>query len=487
MTEISTYSHADPLPLDALVQRVGLGRYQHIVYLILGVHYLCDGAEAIAISLLNVVLQQYWDLSDAEVSSLGSAVFFGCFIGTIVSGTLSDNIGRKQIFMVNLGISFCASLISAFAPNFSFMLLCRAIYGLTVGCMMPCFAAYMTEITPGDMRGKALAIVASLFTVGELIAWILSLFCLDSYTSGNWRLMLFWVALPNFISLVVAFYYLEESPRFAIFQDLDKGLEILNKMHKLNHKGRELKLDSEDRNRLKNWIRLQNENQKENLSSIKSLFNKQNKMITIKLWIIWFVLSFVYYGIIFILPMVYSAENVNNEQDAGLYDLFWAIAGEVPAYAFCYWMVEHPKFGRKNTLTISFVSCAIINLLAVVSDGILLNLLLFLARTFSISAFTIIYTYTTEMYHTKYRTTGHGIANAASRIGGVFMPWVSILAFRVSSRFPFVVYALCCACAAVACFLMPYDTQGRELDKVEQELNVFVGPIEKEVDKKLME
>src|SRR3954468_10911122 len=48
-------------------------------------------------------------------------------------GTLSDSFGRRPVILVALGIYTLASLGAAFAPNFAWLLACRALQGLAGG------------------------------------------------------------------------------------------------------------------------------------------------------------------------------------------------------------------------------------------------------------------------------------------------------------------------------------------------------------------
>ena len=477
------FEKSDPITIDSLLNRVRLGKYQYWIYLVLGVHYICDGAEAIAISLLGGILQKEWNISNSQISSLGSAVFLGIFVGSVLSGLLSDYFGRKKIFMYSLFMSIITCFLSAFAPTYNTMLFIRALFGVSVGFIQPCFAAYIAEITPQDQRGRALSVVSMLFTVGELIGWFCARVFLDSYTSGKWRVLLFWVAVPNLIAFVIAMVLLEESPRFAIFHNFDNGINVLNTMHKMNNQGRELALDEYEREDLKKWIETEKNKKFTKESKVKMIFNKENWSVTWKLGIMWFVLSFTYYGIIFILPMMYSAQtsDSSDENKDNLNDLLWGIFGELPSYAACYWLIENPAFGRKNSLTLSYWGCAIACIIVFFSNGVIMNILVFLSKFFMMSAFNVIYIYTSEMYHTSYRTTGFGITSSASRIGASIMPWISIAAFGITPKLPFVIYAVTCVVAAIVTMMMPYDTQGRELDKSHEQQE------EEEKDKPLLE
>ena len=56
------------------------------------------------------------------------------------------------------------------------------------------------------------------------------------------------------------------------------------------------------------------------------------------------------------------------------------------------------------------------------------------------------------------------MASAIGRVGSCVMPVVSINLLYYNTYCPFLAYGVFGACAAVATYLLPYDTQGKYLD-----------------------
>lgn len=76
----------------------------------------------------------------------------GQFASAPVLGQLSDRFGRKRILLVSQIVAATSLLLLAFAPSLVFILLARAMFGLTAG-NISVTAAYVADHTdPGDRR-----------------------------------------------------------------------------------------------------------------------------------------------------------------------------------------------------------------------------------------------------------------------------------------------------------------------------------------------
>src|SRR5262249_61641707 len=71
--------------------------------------------------------------SPAEAAAIGSATIFGMFIGTAGQGQLSDRFGRRFIYQFNLLLFGIFTILGAFAPSVTVLVICRFIAGLGLG------------------------------------------------------------------------------------------------------------------------------------------------------------------------------------------------------------------------------------------------------------------------------------------------------------------------------------------------------------------
>src|SRR5262249_7699570 len=104
----------------------------------------------------------------AEVAAVGSATIFGMFIGTAGQGQLSDRFGRRFIYQFNLLLFGVFTILGAFAPNVTLLIICRFIAGLALGAEQPLCFAYAGKYSQKAIRGRILAII---HFVGGALVW----------------------------------------------------------------------------------------------------------------------------------------------------------------------------------------------------------------------------------------------------------------------------------------------------------------------------
>src|SRR5499433_4379105 len=166
--------------------------------------------------------------SGAEVALVGSATIFGMFIGTAGQGQFSDRFGRRFIYQFNLLLFGVFTIIGAFAPNVTVLVICRFIAGLGLGAEQPLAFAYAGEYSPKLIRGRILAIV---HFIGGACVWpIAALFTLAFRDSIGWRGV--WIVIGIGALIVWVFRFaLPESPRYLSTHG--RGKEALDVLARL--------------------------------------------------------------------------------------------------------------------------------------------------------------------------------------------------------------------------------------------------------------
>mmetsp|Transcript_509 Transcript_509/g.57 ORF Transcript_509/g.57 Transcript_509/m.57 type:complete len:175 (+) Transcript_509:771-1295(+) len=144
-------------------------------------------------------------------------------------------------------------------------------------------------------------------------------------------------------------------------------------MIKRNHKKvyEAVKLKEYEKEKVLNWISKVKEVEIKK-PGYGQLFNSHYKWITIKTMLMWFSLSFVYYGIMYILPTalfkLHGSDMVNekvredddvekdNDDFAGI--ALTALV-EIPSCIAAAILIEVKKVGRKNSLALAYLLCSI--------------------------------------------------------------------------------------------------------------------------------
>jgi len=192
----------------------------------------------VAIGILNyVIVHVVWFRPMSEVGLMGSGLFIGFFLGSVFSGSLADRYGRKTPFLVYMILILVTGIGSAAAPNFPVLLVTRALFGVVVGLNLPTCASVLAEVTPKEQRGRNYVLVSTLFTVGEILAVVIAAALkVEEVGSERWRALLVWVSVPALIAFFVGIKWLDESPRYMLTKNAEKGLDIFRRMYRMNKK-----------------------------------------------------------------------------------------------------------------------------------------------------------------------------------------------------------------------------------------------------------
>ncbi len=111
------------------------------------------------------------------LASFVAAMFSGLFLGTSLFSFLADRLGRRAIFTYSLLWYSAATVIMAFQNDAFGLNLWRFVVGLGVGVELVTIDAYLSEMVPAQLRGRAFAlnnfIQFSAVPVVAFAAWML--------------------------------------------------------------------------------------------------------------------------------------------------------------------------------------------------------------------------------------------------------------------------------------------------------------------------
>lgn len=262
------------------------------------------------------------------------------------------------------------------------------------------------------------------------------------------------------IPLVLTCY---ESPKFLLsVSRYDEGFYVLGEL--LDNK-RYLLSES-----TKAQIREQYENfMQGNKSNYKDLFNNTNLKVSIQLFVLWYIVSFVYYGLIYILPQIYSKvaldKNDSSELNAEMYNeiivnIILSCLFEIPTDVINATVPNIKIFGRVRTILLGFIFSFIFNILSYVNH-LWIPILASLSKAMINISFGVLYTYTIEAYPTYMRTTGLGMSNFFSRMGGFTTPIINQFIFNMNEYYPFINFGLTSFIGVILTYYLPFETLGR--------------------------
>ena len=149
----------------------------------------------------------------------------GFSLSQLVYGPLSDRFGRRIIVLTGLGICSLSSLLSAFAPTASFLLLARLVQGIGAGVTNSIFRAVMRDIFDGPQLAKLGSYVGVVFAVAPALAPIIGGYLHDLFGWRSSFIFLFFLIGAAWMTL---WFYLPETnkqlnPHAAQFKHIIKN------------------------------------------------------------------------------------------------------------------------------------------------------------------------------------------------------------------------------------------------------------------------
>jgi putative MFS transporter len=151
----------------------------------------------------------------SDQAGFASATFLGLFLGTVLFARVADRFGRRAIFTASLIWYAAASVVMAASTTALQIDLWRLVAGVGIGVELVTIDAYVSELAPARLRGRAFAVNQSIqflaVPIVALICW--RLLPLSPLGIAGWR----WVMLIGAAGALVVWVIraaLPESPRW---------------------------------------------------------------------------------------------------------------------------------------------------------------------------------------------------------------------------------------------------------------------------------
>ncbi|PQM55109.1 MAG: hypothetical protein CML39_08980 [Rhodobacteraceae bacterium] len=132
-----------------------------------------------------------------------TSVFLGISTGQLLFGPISDSIGRKKTALIGLLIFGFSNLISIFATDYTFFLMCRFFQGLGAGATVVVSRAIARDIYSGTKLARLMSLVSSIFILVPVLAPSMGqlIITLSSWQFIPITIMLFCFSLTLWISI----------------------------------------------------------------------------------------------------------------------------------------------------------------------------------------------------------------------------------------------------------------------------------------------
>lgn len=153
-----------------------------------------------------------FSLELSQETLIVSILLLGAFIGSAVTGPLTDRWGRRlPTFFIAL-LFLVAPWLSAIATSFDALLFARFLCGVAVGAISVIVPLYLAEIATDSRRGAFVSLNQLFITIGVLVAYLINYLFSDT---SDWRTMFLLGMLPAAVQCVTIFFF-PESPRWLL-------------------------------------------------------------------------------------------------------------------------------------------------------------------------------------------------------------------------------------------------------------------------------
>jgi sugar porter (SP) family MFS transporter len=189
---------------------------------------LLFGYDWVVIGGAKPFYESYFQLNSPElVGWANSCALIGCFLGSIITGWLSDRFGRKKLLLISAVLFAVSSILTGWSYSFTAFIAWRMSGGVAIGIASNVSPTYIAEVSPAAWRGRLVTLNQLTIVVGILAAQIANWLIADKVTDGasreliraswngqyGWRWMFTAVALPAIVFFLGALF-IPESPRW---------------------------------------------------------------------------------------------------------------------------------------------------------------------------------------------------------------------------------------------------------------------------------
>jgi len=432
--ESQTTSHNS---LTDLIGETPMSAFQVLVVIMCFILNMNDGIDVLVVSYTGSEIMSEWGLTKALQGYIFSSGLAGMTLGCLFIAPIADRIGRRKLFIFAIALESIAMILSSLVTGYYQLLVLRFLAGLGIGGLLPTMAAVASEISNNRRKDLAVGFVQAGWPIGAILmgfytAWIVPQF--------GWRSAYLSAGVISAVMLVMVILFMPESIEYLLKK------QPVNALYRIN--------------RVLKRIGVVNIDQLPELTTarqpgLKTLFNKEYRGSTIRLWIGIFFGFMTLYTLISWIPSIatdsgmpfkmatYVGTVLNIGAFLGSTGIGWlASRFKLKRLIFTFFMIAFGVMVLYGTITLTYA---------------LIFIITFLIGIFVQGGFNGYWPATTRVYDTEVRTTGVGWAVGAGRFGAILGPAIFGILSDANLSVPllFIIFSLPLIISGVAVYNIP--------------------------------
>jgi AAHS family 4-hydroxybenzoate transporter-like MFS transporter len=415
-----------------------VGGFQIRLLLICAAVLFLDGFDTQAIGYVAPALAREWGLTKGALGPVFSAGLFGLMIGALTFGPLADRVGRKKIIVFSALAFGLGALATVFVNDATSLLAVRLLTGLGLGGAMPNAIALTSEFNPRRRRATMVMIMFCGFSVGAALGGLLAAAMIPNY---GWRSVFVVGGIAPLIMVPILALRLPESVRFlALASDApDRVVALLRAIAP----GAAIAAGT----------RFVVQEAQVAPMPVLQLFREGRALVTVLLWIVFFMSLLDIYFLANWLPIVLNDLGASDSA-AAVIGAMLQVGGIVGTFVLGN-LID--RFSFRALALVYFVA-----VFAVAAIGQLGHAAIPVSAAIFVAGFCVVggqigaNALAAAFYPTALRATGVGWALGIGRIGSIIGPLVGglLLAAKWSAAAVFLAAAAAAFCASLAAFCL---------------------------------
>lgn len=314
-------------------------------------------------------------LDNAQMAWAFSAAILGTLPGALLGGRYADKIGRKTVLLISIFIFGVMSVLTAYAADYSLLLLIRFLTGLGMGGALPMMITMASEAVSEEHKGFAVSFMYSGIPFGGMLT---SFVAMGLSADEQWRYIFYVGGLAPILLIPLLMKFLPESKAY-----------------------------------------LSATQNKPTIPFFEVLFAKQRRFSTIQIWISFFFTLVVLYFLLNWLPLLMGAQGL-GKTEANYVQIGYNIGG---IFGSILMGILLDKIRMSIVIKLIYVGILIsLCCLAISPSVALLALSAVGCGLFIVGGQSALYGLAARFYPTEMRGTGVGAAVAVGRMGSFAGP-----------------------------------------------------------------